>query len=183
MNRGVERLLRRCLWGVSALTAVAAVVLVGVSFLSPPEPLALPSLENAPALPGQKAGKRRDPKVEQLAGARFTRTVLAPAAAAKPAAPLLQTLIRLKGIMDFGDPKANEALIEDIRSGQTKGYRVGQVVEGVNATVVKVDTGVTLSCEGQTVRLEVEAQTRSESGPLAGPPAEALQTAKKATEP
>ena len=178
MNRGVERLLRRGLWGLSGITALAALVLLAVSFLSPPEALPLPTLESAPSPTGQKEMKRRDPKLEQLAGARLTRTVSAPAAAAKAVAPLLQTLIRLKGIMDFGDPKVNEALIEDIRSGQTKSYRVGQVVEGVNATVTKVDSGVTLVYEGQTVRLEVQSETHSETAPLAGP-GEGKVTARK----
>ncbi len=86
-----------------------------------------------------------------------------------PPVPELATLIRVKGIMAYGDPKDNEAIIEIIRINQTKTYRIGETVHETNAVITAIDKGVTFTYDGQTTRLEIKANERVDYRPIATP--------------
>ena len=171
MSRSLERTLARLFGALSVLLVAGAVALVSSAFLKEAAPVNAPPPRAERSLGAVEAGSAiRDPKVSKLAGIRMSKTVVPKSeAAAKPAAPRLETLVRLKGIMDFGDPKLNEAIIEETRTGTSQSYRAGDRLKGVEAVVKKVDAGATLEYEGKEVRLEVRRDDRADSGPMAGP--------------
>jgi hypothetical protein len=79
-------------------------------------------------------------------------------------------LIAVKGIMDYGDPKENEALIELLRANRTLSCKAGQTMQEVNAQVVKIEKAVTFKYDGKNVVLGIRDQAGSASGDLAAPP-------------
>ena len=91
----------------------------------------------------------------------------------KPLAPKLQALIRVKGIIQAGDPKNNEAIIQVIRSGHSVFCKVGDEVAGGNAKVVQIGDGVTFEYLGKNVKLGIRQQVSQAKGLLAGPEGQA----------
>lgn len=176
MKRGWERIVTQGAWGLFACTALGAVGMIGLLLVRPPVPAEIPEI-HVP-VPGANQPVR-DPLMEQLASAQMTRKIEAPPqpVAMRTLLPL-NSLIRLRGVMDFGDPNSNEAIIENLRTGETKSYRVGQVVDGPNAKVTRIDDGATFQYEGQDVRLEVPRDPETGSGPLTGP-GRTVETAKQ----
>jgi hypothetical protein len=175
MKRGMERVAVQGAWMAFVCVTLAAIGMVALLVARPPVPAQLPEVKPPMAKPATPA---RDPLLEQLASAQMTRKVEAVKETAKRTVMPLNSMIRLKGTMDFGDPKSNEAIIENLRTNETKSYRVGQVVEGPNAKVLKIDQAVTFTYEGQEVRLEVPRDPETGAGPLTGP-GRTVETAKQ----
>jgi hypothetical protein len=176
MKRGMERVAVQGAWLVFVCVTLLAIGMVALLVARPPVPAQVPEVKPPTAKP---ATPTRDPLLEQLASAQMTKKVEAPKAdTAKRTVMPLNSMIRLKGTMDFGDPKSNEAIIENIRTNETKSYRVGQMVEGPNAKVLKIDQAVTFTYEGQEVRLEVPRDPETGAGPLTGP-GRTVETAKQ----
>jgi hypothetical protein len=170
MTRGTEALLRNLILAASALLVLAGAGL-GVWAFTEREDGAGP--EDANPIGDAKppsAVIQDNPQLDQLARAKMTRTVAPKASStAKPPTPALDTLIRVKGIMDFGDSKSNEAIIEDVKSGRSQNYHVGEQVRGTEAVITQIDSGVTFKYDGKSVRLEMRGNERSESKPMASP--------------
>ncbi len=80
---------------------------------------------------------------------------------------MLETLIRVKGIMDFGDPKSMEAIIETMRASRTANYKVGDTIESVGAVVTKIDSAVTFNYDGRSITLNVNSGEAAEAPPPA----------------
>ncbi len=167
MTRGLEALLRKILNAAAVLLMTLAIVL-GVkaanyrATATPAESLTRSeSKKTAAKVPvDPKLAKLSDLKMSK-AGAVIIETI------SKPAAPPLSSMIRVKGIMDFGDPKTTEAIIESIRLNKTNNYKTGETVEGVGATVAKIDSTVTFNYDGKAVTLSVNGGESAEIPPTA----------------
>ena len=167
MTRGMEALLRKILNTVAALLLLLALALGAKVLTFHPTPGV-----DAVAISGKSSANVKpdpvDPRLSRLAQLKMSR----PGAVlientAKPAAPALSSLIRVKGIMDFGDPNTTEAIIETMRLNKTSNYKLGQNVEGVSATITKIDSGVTFNYDGKTVSLNVNGGESAEIPPTA----------------
>ncbi|HYG77640.1 MAG TPA: hypothetical protein VEK08_21725 [Planctomycetota bacterium] len=113
----------------------------------------------------------------------MTRTVVPRIEVApKPPAPNLASLLRVKGIMDFGKSQSNEAIIEILRVNQTRSFKVGETVPDAGATITKIDSAVTFAYDGKSVRLEVNA-TESAELPTAGIGGETLSDGSARSKP
>ena len=169
MTRGLERLLRRVLTVLAYGLVLGGAVLCVDVFLSPPVPAAVEF--SLPEVAGPKGDSisQPDPKIARLAATRMSKASAAKLDTPQKApVPGLATLLRVKGIMDYGDPKNNEAIIEIVRANKTANFRVGDTIAEVNAVVTKVDTGVTFDYDGKSVRLNVYSGESVDSRPAAG---------------
>jgi len=171
MTRGLQLLLKRLIRVITLiLFLVAGIVAVNLYF-SPPQAalIELKTLDSQKA-PDSGKSKASDPKLAKLLNAKMSKTVIAKVEAAppKPPVPSLKTLVRVKGIMDFGDPKSNEAIVETIKGNQTKSYRVNERVHEVDAVITLIDTAVTFQYDGKTIRLNVNSSESAEVLPTAG---------------
>jgi hypothetical protein len=169
MNRQAERVLQRLVNASACVLLLGALVLLARMYLLSAPPSNLDTgFEPKFALSPEKTAQT-DGRVAKLSNVRMSRPIATPSATKAKAAPPLETLIRVKGVFAYGDPKDNEALIEVIRSNQTKGYRVGETIPEVNATVVKIDSSVTFQYDGKTLKLEIQNNQRADAGPIAAP--------------
>jgi hypothetical protein len=169
MSRGLERALRRSLIVATVIAMLAVACLIAQLVFLPQQPIAVstvlepPSSANSESLPV-------DPKLDRLTTAKMSRTVKEQAnVVVKPPTPDLSTLIQLRGIFAFGDPKDSEALVESLRTNQTTGYKVGQSVKGVEATVIKIAKNVTFKYDGKEVTLDIKSNDRASNAPVATP--------------
>jgi len=170
MNRGTELWLGRGLFALAGLAALAACGLVALTAFEQPDAGAEAVLPACGAERKPQSSAPAHPALEKLAQTNMTRTVAPKAAASqKPVAPPLEALIRVKGIMDYGDPKTNEAIIEDLRSGQAQNYKAGDKLKDLDALVKQVDVAVTLEYDGKTIRMDTRGGERSEHKPVASP--------------
>lgn len=168
MTKHWETLLTRLLHGLAALFFIAALVL-GIQVLRvkrQPKAIAISTQVSEK----EKPAEAQNPNMARLSAMKMSKTVVAPTvtAAPKPAAAPLASLIRVKGIMDFGDPKAVEAIIEQVRTNKMANYKVGDTVEGVGAVITKIDATVTFMYDGQTVSLGVNSGESAEAPATAG---------------
>lgn len=170
MNRRAERILQRVFNVTACALLLGALALLAKIFVLPtPSPCADEGYEPKLAASPDKSAQA-DGRVAKLSNVRMSRPITAPLVA-KTKAPPLETLIRVKGVFAYGDPKDNEALIEVIRSNQTRSYRVGETIPEINATVVKIDSSVTFQYDGKTLKLEIQNNQRADAGPMAVPSA------------
>lgn len=181
MTRRQEIILKRVSNAVAVVLAVAAPLVVIVALATQSSGGKI----EAQVDDGGAGDSRADvlpanPKIKTLMGAKMSRTQAVRKVEVQPAAtPDLATLVRVKGILDFGDPKNNEALVESIRSNQTKAYKVGESLDGINATIALIDTAVTFNYDGKKVRLKVNAESTSSALPVAGSADSAVTTREK----
>lgn len=180
LTRGSERSAKRLLLAAALLLLVGAGLLLAQAWREAHSTPALPAIAapgaRKPFESGKDARKGSDPQVARLETVRMSRTVAKPQTAGKPSAPALSAIIRVKGIMDYGDPKENEAIIEVLYSGKTVSCKTGDKVEGIEAVVRQIDTAVVFAYDNGEVRLEVWREGQAESLPVASPdrPAPAL---------
>lgn len=168
MNQRVETKLAQVLnlTTVALVVAAGLVVYKAVTYAPP----AITIKEVKPAAQAAPEQRTQDDEITQLAGAKMTRTVVPTVEAVppKPPAPKLSSIVRLKGIMDFGDPKTNEVILENVRTNQTRGYKAGQSVDGVDAKILKIDNDVLIEYDGQKIKLKIDGEEAAEALPLAG---------------
>ena len=178
MTRGFEALLRRGLLVLSLCLIGGAIALAITTFLTPPAPFKMPV---ASAATEKKAEPiTQDPKIAKLLASKMNKTVVPRVEVVqKPAAPSLSTLIRIKGIMDFGDPKTTEAIVEIIKANQVKTYKVNDTIVEVGATVTSIDSAVTFNYDGKSVKLSVNSGESAEVAPTAGGGADGLSDGTK----
>jgi hypothetical protein len=170
MTRQREALCRRLLALLSGTCVLGAIALAAHTFVVPPatQMPELPALAAPQPRPGQPL--LDDPRAARMANLKLSRTVVPQAAVVrKITLPELNTLVRLVGVLSYGAPQDNEALIEVLRSRQTKSYRVGDSIPEIKATVTKIDSGVTLDYDGKLTRLEIRSGEQVQSGELAAP--------------
>ena len=170
MTRGEELWIKRTLYAISALMLISS---AGVFIFSMPGSTAIETgltqpLEAKTLASNAGVQPSLSPALEHLQQTRFSKTIVT-AKVEKPAGPPIQSLIRLKGVMDFGNPKSSEALIENIGTGVVKTYKVGDTLDGIQATVEKIDTAVMIRYEGASVKLEMQNNDRTSIGPLVTP--------------
>lgn len=163
MRRGTETILRRTLmFGAAAMLAGA----IAISYQTFAIPVEAPRLNLTMPSEPPSAPKRispLDPGIAKLSSTKMTRTI-APVIqkieiAAKPPTPKLESFLRVKGIMDTGNAKTTEAIIEILREGKTRFVRVGEVISEANATVAKIDGSVVFLYDGKNVLLQVNGET------------------------
>lgn len=166
MTRRVEALLRRGLLLISVCMIGASIALAVKTFLSPTESTKIPT-----TIVSAKAAEpalQNDPKIAKLLSSKMNKTVVPRIEVVqKPAAPALSTLLRVKGIMDFGDPKTTEAIVEIIRANQIKTFKVNDTINEVGATITQIDAAVIFNYDGKSVRLSVNS-AESADVPTAG---------------
>jgi hypothetical protein len=169
MTRRMEGILRKLLNTLSAALIVAAVVLgIQIAVFKPSAAkIESPRNESSKDQIGQEP---QNPMLTRLSGLKMSKTVSAPTAEAvqKPLAPALGTLIHVKGIMDFGDPKTCEAIIESVRANKMRNYKIGETVDGISAVVTKIDSAVTFNYDGKSVTLNVNSGESVQGPPTAG---------------
>jgi type II secretory pathway component PulC len=171
MTRRTEVLLRKAMDTLSVLLLLGGIGLAVWVYAGPQRTrdLEIELPQNSKAEPRVET----DPKIKNLGGVKMSKTVTAKVEMpVKPPAPDLATLIRVKGIMAYGDPKDNEAIIETIRINQTKTYRVGETVPEANAVVTSINKDnkvVEFTYDGKTTRLEMKSHDRAEYRPVATP--------------
>jgi hypothetical protein len=171
MTRSMERMLRRIINVASIIMIIAASALLFCSVIKPNLVITLPSEQEFHATSTSTSEPQKlDARYERLAKTKMSKSVIAKTeAVAKPSAPDLSTLIRLKGIMSYGDPKDNEAIIELIRTGQVKTFKAGETILELNATILQVDSVVTVKYDDKTIKLEVKNTNTAERGSIAQP--------------
>lgn len=167
MTRGIEALLRKIL-NAAAMLLLAMAIVLGVKVVTYRASVTADDVLTPTVSKKATAKMPMDPKMAKLselkmskAGAAIVETVC------KPVAPPLSAVIRVKGIMDFGDPKTVEAIIESIKLNKTNNYKAGQTVDGVSATITKIDSTVTFNYDGKAVTLSVNGGESAELPPTA----------------
>ena len=161
MTRSMEKHVRWLL-KIATFLLIAGVLAVGSLILRfqterLPAELASPPLNAAKKQSAPEPAV--NPMISKLAGLRMSKAVAVKAQVpVKPAAPKLSLLVRVKGILDFGDPASSEVIVESMRSNSTKNYKVGEPINGVAATVVKIDSLVTFKYDGAEVQLGPRAE-------------------------
>jgi hypothetical protein len=162
-----ERQIQRVLAGIAILLMTTGLGIVGWISLALPETTdttsaaemedrtreSLKILRGSPTLPATLDSG----SVQQLAQVRLAKTYTPPQVEPPPPAPVtpLGNLIRIKGIMDYDGP---EALIQNISTQRTKSYRVGDLLEAVEAKILKIEGEVLFQYGGQEVSLGVQQQ-------------------------
>lgn len=156
MNRRRERLVARTLSVAYVLVAAAGLLVLAEALFSHRDPRfpRLSGLEGSATIdgkgliPGSEATKA-------LAEKKMSRAIAAPAATpvAKPAKAPLASLVKLAGIMDFGGRRPSEAVIETPGTNETKGYRVGEPIGSIGATVREITDSVIVEYAGKRYRL------------------------------
>ncbi|MBE7461898.1 MAG: hypothetical protein HS116_00265 [Planctomycetes bacterium] len=172
MTPRFERLLGTLCQAFALLLAAAGAVLFLAAVAAPPAPITVALEETSPSVGSQDASERsRLEAFKKLSAAQLTQTIVPKARDAHkpPPPPALETLIRVKGILDFGKPDENEALVEVIKSQETSSYRVGQTVTGVQAQIQKIDAAVTFQYAGQRIELQVHDGSSADASGLATP--------------
>lgn len=179
MNQRIEKMLAQVLNLTSFAMVAAAGVVVYMALTYAPPVIAFKEVNAAVQVPSEQP-TGDDEIVRQLAGSKMSQTVVmkAEVAAPKPPAPKLSTIVRLKGIMDFGDPKTNEVILENVRTNQTRGYKAGQSIDGVDARIIKVENDVWIEYDGQKIKLKIDGEEAAEALPLAGQSQDALSLKK-----
>lgn len=184
MNQRTEKLLAQILNATTLVMLFAACAVAYMAVTYAPPAIAFSelkaSIQSTPELP-----MGVDVNIDRLAGAQMTRPVMPKAEVVppKPPAPKLSTIVRLKGIMDFGDPKTNEVILENVRTNQTRGYKAGQSVDGIDAKIIKIDSDVLIEYDGQKIRLKIDGEEAAEALPLAGQNPEGLSLKDAKTNP
>jgi hypothetical protein len=174
MTRGIEALLRRVLMSVSLCLIGAAVALAVKTFIVPSAAPHVPALTIA-ADAKKAVVEPADPRIVKLLSSKMNKTIVPKIEVVqKPAAPALSSLLRVKGILDFGDPKTAEAIIEILRGNQIKTFKVNETIAEVGATITLIDTGVTFNYDGKSVRMTVNSGESADAAPTAGGGADGL---------
>lgn len=167
MTRGLEALLRKIL-NAAAVLFMALAIALGVKVATYHATVSVIDPSTHSESRKTTAKVPIDPKLARLSQLKMSKAgVVVIETVTKPAAPPLSSMIRVKGIMDFGDPKSTEAIIESIRINKTNNYKSGQAVEGVSATVTKIDSAVTFNYDGKAVTLSVNGGESAEVPPTA----------------
>jgi hypothetical protein len=164
MTRQRETFHRRLLALLTGLCVLGAAALLARTFTVPPSAL-MPELP-APATPPPRPERilKDDPRAARMMNLKMSKTVVPQAAVPRKAAlPELNTLVRLVGVLTYGAPQDNEALIEVLRGRQTKSYRVGDSIPEIKATVAKIDSGVTLDYDGKLTRLDIRSGDQAQN--------------------
>lgn len=170
MSRSTELFLRSALNILTVVLLTGGAVLVLNLLFMPSEPKRIELPADQPADPKtDDGGGQEDASQQMLVSKRMTKRITAQKSKAKNITPSLDSLIRVKGIMDFGDPKTNEALIEILKSRKTVSCTVGQTVEGVGAVVFKIDEGVTFKYDNKTIKLKIDEGKQVNARFLASP--------------
>ena len=170
MNRSSERLVERIfkVTSVACIAGAAALVAISVKDRGTSEVLSPEAGQTTSS--GKSEPVKVDPKVSRLSGVKMSKTIIPKSTTAvQPPAPELHTLIRVKCIMDFGDPKKNEAVIESLRTRQSKAYKAGDTIADVNATITEIGETVTFSYDGKVLKMDMRINERAESLPIATP--------------
>jgi hypothetical protein len=130
-----ERSVARGLWTLYAIFAIGGVLYLSFALFGarPLRPLqfTLPTAEERITLHPQSGG------ADALADRRFTRrisAIAAPASTAKTPDLSLEQMVKLTGLLDFGDKKPALAVIEV--GGESKAYKAGDKI-GETGVVVK----------------------------------------------
>lgn len=169
MSRKFEMLCRRCLGVLSFACVIASAALLAHVFFVPVT-VPVPELRVAAATQNTHASlENADARAAQLSGVKMSKTLITTTAGNGKPVPELGMLIRLVGVLSYGDPKDNEALIEILRTKQTRSYRAGDTIPEINATITRIDSAVILEYNGKQARLEVRNDERAESGQIATP--------------
>ena len=172
MTRGMEKRLRQILT-ILSLAFAASALFVAQRALTKSDVSATVAAAPSHPVVTPKPPETQDPLIEKLRTSKMTRAIVvkrpAPVAvaAAKPAAPELSSLIRVRAILDFGDPKDNEVVVEVIRTGSSRSYRAGDLIGDVNASIVSIDKFVTFKYEGKTLQLDVRSGEKAENSQTA----------------
>jgi hypothetical protein len=150
MTHRAERLLVRVLW--TAWGALAAGGLCGLAaalFLSRP-PRELPRVPEL-VLAGAGSSGRADGAIEALAAKRMSKHVAVEAPRELPKGPSgpvpLDSIIRLRGIMNFGEKAPAVAVLELPGEQKTRSFQAGDTIS---------KTGAVLKAVGETVVVEYD---------------------------
>jgi len=145
-----ERRLVTVLWSAWAVLGVAGLATLAFALFSNRAPR---SFKKGPAeLALAKSFELVKPEVEALAGKRMSKAVperarAAPRASAGPAP--IDSVIRLKGVMDFGKDKGAVAVLELPAERKTRSFQPGDTIG---------QTGAVLKAVGETVVVEYESR-------------------------
>jgi type II secretory pathway component PulC len=179
MTKRMERWMERLLNTTTVLLLAGTLAVVYVAFKAEEVSVDFKT-HSSPVESGPGRLETSNETVRKLADTQMTRTV-APKAevqAPKPPAPKLSSILKLKGIMDFGDPKANEAILENLRTNQIRGYKAGQSIEGIDAKIIKIENDVYFEYDGQKIKLDMNGDEAASSLPVAGQGEETLSLKK-----
>jgi hypothetical protein len=145
-----ERRLVRTLWGAWVVLGAAGLGVLAFALFSSRAPRPFPKVASEVNLAPTVGGPRVNPDVETLAAKRMSKAVAErprdlPKAAAGPAP--IDSLIRLKGVMDFGPPQGSVAVLELPAEQKTRSFQPGDKIG---------ETGAVLKTVGETVVVEYD---------------------------
>lgn len=170
MTRTVELLLDRAARICSLMLIVAAGCLLYLSTRESNGPVFSPDFMAIAQGPSKVEAKSPDRDLARLAEKRMTRKIEPKATViAKPVVPELSSLVKLRGIMTYGEAKDNEAIIETLRNGQTRAYKVGDKLSDVSASVLKIESGVIFEYDGKEISIGMQNADRPSMGVIAQP--------------
>ena len=144
----LERRVRRILWAASLLMGLGALGLGLAVVAYPPTPRPLPA---QPAVLPDVSSLPSKAELDAFAQRKMSRGIVkvVQPSPPKPAAPALDTLVRLSGIMDYGPNSPREAFLEVRSSSQTKGYRAGDSLAAHGILVKSITEGVVVEYDGK----------------------------------
>lgn len=155
MTRRGERRLAAALWTLFAALSAGGLGLLAFALFSPRPVPALPELP-ADARLSLPEIRPADPGVEALARRTLTRRVAERPREEAPAAagPVpIDSLLKLKGILDFGGKQPSLAVIEILGDRKTKAYQAGDKLGGSGAVLRQVGDSVIVEYDRRRYKL------------------------------
>ena len=149
-----ERVLARSLWTLFALLSVSGLGMLGYALFTPRPVPALPAIPETPLAAGPL--RVPDPSVEELARRRMTRRIEERPKAEAPAAagPIpIDSILKLKGVLDFGGKQPSLAVIELPGERKTKAYQAGDKIGGTGAVLREVGESVVVEYDRRRYQL------------------------------
>lgn len=173
MTPRAERRVRRGIISCAVLFGLGAAGFSVDAFLLPQKTRPV-VLEDASSLPNGTPDNGDSRDLAALARQKMTKTIVKvvpppPPPPPKPPAPPLDSLVRLTGVIDFGDQVPKEAFIETRQNTQTRAYKPGDTIGNSGAMVKTIGDYVIVEYDGKLWKLTPRSAELLSADPVGGP--------------
>ncbi len=166
-----ERRLVRAFWAAWAVLGAAGLGLLAFALFSSGSSRPLPAIPDNLLRGEDAAGLKAKPDLEALAGKRMSKGMAErPRPAAKPVAAAgpapIDSLIRLKGVMDFGPKQGAIAVLELPAEQKTKSFQAGDAIGQTGAVLKVVGEAVVVEYDQRRWKLTYKGAQELPAAPL-----------------